>query len=883
MGIKKCKRIIVFCMVSILSILNIQFSDKNIITVKAAGGIKQINLGASVLSTSGYTDGKWTTAEGIKVYLGIAPQGDDGTSNFKPMPYRVLTSDGVTSAFLDGDTSLAHYLISANTTPWANSETGQWLENTFYGGNQYFSNIEKSLIQATNLAENSYEITDKNGTTIQVKDEAATLHVFSMSAYDVNHYYSTAELRRKSNAHHYLRSLQDGTANWFTVESGGAISLTSEPGVAKQYVRMCPTMNISLDSVAFTKAYSYTDGNFAPVSAMTGNDWTLALKDGNTAFSATRSDSSHITVRKGGEMQITIDNSASGYSYTQISGMLVDSTTGEILCYGKIADASAGSTSVDIPEGLQATDDYLLYVFAEQTNGQGRSSYVSNMITIPFNVETLYDVNIEISADATGIITDGNTFQRDVLEMDTVTILADDTHYFPDDYASNILFKEQDVISWDTVNDLSYYGITVTKISSSKIEISGTLNNSVFIVMPDASPKYETGVTFDTYESIYVYGDSAPTIKAIAAPVDELSGIVIPQDKVVYTSSDTSVADVDSSTGKVTIKNVGTFKITATLTDGEDYLGTVSETDKITVLPKNIDDSVKVTFADSDTHVCDGQPWKPKFSVEYGGKKLVEDIDYKVVCPEDNIEPGEKLFTIMFTGVYTGACQIKGTIDEAPAVFVMPEKTYTQKVETGKESYYVSPLTLVAPEGYYISTDSDEGFGKSVTFYVSDDDAVIYLKDAKTGAVSDAIKVPAFKIDSNAPVIPGIEDKSEVYGSSYSLVVSDLNLKELTINGHRQEIKGAIVTIELSANYGVEGYVIRAVDEAGNVTKLTFTLAEEWTKTGLIPAAQTVHLKGGKSYKLDEGTWTIQGDSTQYRGGIDFYIQTEGLYVFDRQ
>ena len=44
----------------------------------------------------------------------------------------------------------------------------------------------------------------------------------------------------------------------------------------------------------------------------------------------------------------------------------------------------------------------------------------------------------------------------------------------------------------------------------------------------------------------------------------------------------------------------------------------------------------------------------------------------------------------------------------------------------GEGTKNVSPLILVAPEGYYIS------------------------------------------IDSNASVIPGIEDKSEVYGSSFS-------------------------------------------------------------------------------------------------------------------
>ena len=96
--------------------------------VQAAGNRKSINLGTSVLSTDGYTDGYWTEEEGIKVYLGQATQGDD-TSNVLPMPYRVLNSDGTTQVFLDGDTVISHQNLTA-------SEAHHWLRTAVTTGNK---------------------------------------------------------------------------------------------------------------------------------------------------------------------------------------------------------------------------------------------------------------------------------------------------------------------------------------------------------------------------------------------------------------------------------------------------------------------------------------------------------------------------------------------------------------------------------------------------------------------------------------------------------------------------------------------------------------------------------------------------------------------------
>lgn len=791
---KRLKKGISLCM--IVTILSLQCPVNGSVSVQAAGNRKEINLGTSVLSTGGYTGGYWTEVEGIKVYLGQATQGDD-TSNVLPMPYRVLNSDGTTQAFLDGDTVISHQHMTSNGTTWSESPAGRWLENTFYGGSSNFSPLEKSLIVSTNLAEETYSQTVQSG-EYSLKDEATTLHVFSISAKEAVTYYHTDAVRDKSGAHHWLRTAVTTENKRVSVYTGGALDAYAADN---EWVRMCPAMNINLNNVAFTKAYSYTNGNFSTVSDMTDNEWTLAIQDGNTNFSATETSRTPFSELYGGTIELELQDSSSGYTYTQISGMLVNAETKEVLYYGKIANADATSVSVEIPSGLSA-DDYLLYIFKEQT-GTGTSSYVSNMVSIEVTVEKLYDFSVNQESNLPGYTIEGETVQEYVAEIEDVIVTAGEGYYFPKNYVEQIYYRTRDMEVPEQATDLKEYGITVTRISGSKIHIAGTLTESLHLFLPDASKKEIVELSFAPYELSYEMGTSVQIFKAITAMKNADTEVVVPSNAVRYASSDTTVADVDSITGEITLKKAGTFRITATLAEGEDYLGTSIESEIITVMPEVI-----------------------------------------------------------------------------PPVFVMPETQYERKAELGKNSYYISPLTLVAPEGYYISTDSTKGFGESVTFLTSSNQAVVYLKDVTSGLISEAIQIPAFKIDSSAPVIPEIKNESTIYGSSIVLNVMDENLVKLVINGEEQELTGGITKIELSANYGIEKYEILAIDEAGNETTLTFTLAEEWMKSGMIPASRIVYLRTGQPYRLGGGTWTVGGDSTEYNGGITFYIRSEEQYIF---
>ena len=143
MGKGKNNKIISIGMALILFIVSIPCFFMNITSVKAvdeqAGSteIKEIMFGTTALSTDSYTkntgdEAVWDNENGKKIYLGIAPQVDDA-SNYKPMPFRVLPTTATDRIFIDSDVILAHFYKSAseNTTPWASSDAGIWMENTY--------------------------------------------------------------------------------------------------------------------------------------------------------------------------------------------------------------------------------------------------------------------------------------------------------------------------------------------------------------------------------------------------------------------------------------------------------------------------------------------------------------------------------------------------------------------------------------------------------------------------------------------------------------------------------------------------------------------------------------------------------------------------------
>lgn len=319
---------------------------------------------------------------------------------------------------------------------------------------------------------------------------------------------------------------------------------------------------------------------------------------------------------------------------------------------------------------------------------------------------------------------------------------------------------------------------------------------------------------------------------------------------------------------------VFSFKFIGNYTGGKEITGSIAK--------KDISSLVDISFVNGDTYEFNGEKWEPQFSVKLDSKELVADTDYILSYPEDMVRPGEKEFVFEFIGVYAGKKVVTGTISEKKPEFVMPEVPYVIDGQKGKNDYYKSVVNLIPAEGYYISTSSGEGFRTSLSLEDSFDKLTVYLQDATTGLVSEAIPVDGMKIDPKAPEVDTVYDGVIIYGEEIEVTVTDKHLESVTLNGEACSVENNKVVLKPSSNHGEEEYELEATDIAGNVTKLHFFVSEEWVKSGVIPSAQLVHLIQHKLYHLSDGSWTVMGDSTVYNGNHAFYVKDDNVYMFQQ-
>ena len=119
---------------------------------------------------------------------------------------------------------------------------------------------------------------------------------------------------------------------------------------------------------------------------------------------------------------------------------------------------------------------------------------------------------------------------------------------------------------------------------------------------------------------------------------------------VSFYSGNTSVAIVNSISGEVTIKGIGTTEIIATATEGKNYnSGNASYT--LIVTPVSLENAfvggVSLSYGYS------GKAYTPTVTVKVDGKTLTKETDYTVQY-ENNVKPGTAKITVTGKGNYTG-------------------------------------------------------------------------------------------------------------------------------------------------------------------------------------------------------------------------------------
>ena len=132
---------------------------------------------------------------------------------------------------------------------------------------------------------------------------------------------------------------------------------------------------------------------------------------------------------------------------------------------------------------------------------------------------------------------------------------------------------------------------------------------------------------------------------------------------VSFKSGNTAVATVDSASGEVTIKGIGTTTITVTATAGKNYLaGTAQYT--LRVIEGRTDISQCSAKLDKTVFTYNGSEQKPSATVTYQGKTLQQGTDYTLDY-SNNVNVGEATATVTGTGKYMGSVTLKFKINQA--------------------------------------------------------------------------------------------------------------------------------------------------------------------------------------------------------------------------
>ena len=201
----------------------------------------------------------------------------------------------------------------------------------------------------------------------------------------------------------------------------------------------------------------------------------------------------------------------------------------------------------------------------------------------------------------------------------------------------------------------------------------------------------------------------------------------------------------------------------------------------------------------------------------------------------------------------------------------------------GKVSYYLADKDLFSQDRNYTPQEIEEKIGgkwkdgASVVALKSDGRYVLYAKASDGAGNTTYANSQGIVIDTTAPVISGIKDGRDSYGTA-KFTVKDDNLDTVTIDGKKAKPKKGKYTIQPDNAV----HKIVATDLAGNKVSYKITVNETWVRDG-IEKNGVYSLKKGTAYKLGKGKWKIVGDSTVYKGGTVIYVPDSGDYDFRKQ
>ena len=623
-----------------------------------------------------------------------------------------------------------------------------------------------------------------------------------------------------TNAGHITSATYSST---YTLTNSGTIDTLNvdNPG----YSDSAATVNMNAGTISSLNVKNHTGTN--PVINYAGGTITSLTAEGTNGADLVVSGSHEISQLKG-----TVNVSGSGMLTVSGALQLEKGYTGEKLGVTK-------DTALTVKDGYTVQVNYKDHVYSiSSATEQKITDLAGNTVSAVMDDAAAATMTVETPFTS-------ETYMYG--EQAVAVYLAKDDYYFPEDYQATVTGGSGT--------------LDITRVNAKEIKLAYTFadeKKNIQISLPAANARGT---------------QDAPA--GLDGGVKKVTGVTEDMEYAVSETSDiwTQVTGITDS-GTLAMEP-GTWYFRYKETDEKK----VSAATKVIVKGEGV-----ASVEQGDVNY--GTKPDPKAETSTNTEKTAV-IEYKEASEEDTaysqtVPTAVGNYTVRATFAETEAYgEAVATTDFSIRYLETPEPPYTLVGTKGENGYYTSNVVVKPAKGYMISTELNGTYVESLTIQNSQSETVFYLRNA-AGERTGALRLETIKIKKQTPKL-SLENGKTYYGDSVELVIKDECLEQVYLNGVLQNLNGTELVLQLGSNNGKKKYEITAVDVAGNKKTILVTVAAAWMKTGIIPEGVPVNLETGNGYKLGTGNWKVQGDSTSYSGGTDFYVKKDGSYTFGKQ
>ncbi|MBE5942621.1 MAG: hypothetical protein E7264_08820 [Lachnospiraceae bacterium] len=398
-----------------------------------------------------------------------------------------------------------------------------------------------------------------------------------------------------------------------------------------------------------------------------------------------------------------------------------------------------------------------------------------------------------------------------------------------------------------SIIDLFAKKVLVATPDSPHFSMSGYLADSYYlpgITIRTITLNAEEGYYFPESYCSEIQCDGKGTLKATRVSETEVS--------ISYTLSDEEEKDVTISVGDASIKPKEPGKGTITVSDV--HYGVDIEV--ILASDTNTTEDALLEYKEKDAPNSEYRKERPTAVGAYTVRATFKENEHYTSC--------------------------SATADYNITYLPIQGDAFTIKGDKGENGYFISKVEIIPKKGYSIARKLDGNYKDSIVLTSSRDLEKVYFMKNKTGEKTDGKKISPIKIDITNPIISA-QHGQIYYTEELTVDIKDSNLMQVKCNNVEVTVDDGAAQVILESNHGANIYNLYAKDKAGNNRQIRITVADEWLKTGIIPANRLVRLSQYTAYQLDGGTWKVAGDNTQYRGGQKIYVRSGGEYTFTKE